>query len=77
MGMIADNMAEVIERSQGDPTGLFLELRQAGTIEFLGDEQGRVWVNIDGTLVLRIAHVDSILVDTSAMAAKLEKVIKE
>jgi len=65
MGMIADNMNEVIERSQRDAAGVLLDLRVANTIEFIADATG-AWVNIDGTCVLRVASVTSVLVDTSA-----------
>jgi len=65
MGMFATNMAEVIQRSQGDVTRVPFELTSANTLELVTGANGLAWVNIDGYLALRIQHVTTISVDTS------------
>jgi len=65
MGIIADTMAEVVERSRNDMAGQAIDLRQAESVEFLTGLQGEVWVNVDGVLALRIQQVGQVFVDTT------------
>lgn len=67
MGMIADDMAEVVKRTQNDATGALTDLRRAGIVELLGDATGKVWINVDGVCALRVQSVDQVNVDTSAV----------
>lgn len=74
MGIIADNMAEVVVRSRGELAGSITDLRTATSIELLTGPSGEVWVNVDGVCALRIAHVDTVIVDTTN-ALSTDKVI--
>lgn len=76
MGIIADTMAEVVERTQSDPAGALTDLRMATSVEFLADITGKVWVNVDGVTALRVNHATGIAVDTSAWVGQDSKVIK-
>jgi len=63
MGISADNVAELVERSK--PAGALTDLRQAKTIELITGPGGKAWVNVDGVCLLRIQLVDNVFVDTS------------
>lgn len=65
MGIQADNMAEVVERSRSDQTGSMTVLRNARIIELLTGPGGQVWINVDGVCALRIAKCETVFVDTT------------
>lgn len=60
MGMIAANMAEVVERSANDLTKVVYELQSADMLSVHIGADGLVWINIDGVLALRVQYVRSL-----------------
>lgn len=62
MGIIADNMAEVVERTEGTMEGPVTLLQTADTVELVEGPDSRVQVNVDGILVLDIAVVTTVTV---------------
>lgn len=67
MGIIADTMAEAVQRSAADFAGVLTDLRQAGKVEVIADDTGKIWVNVDGVCALRIQQVTYIAVNTTAV----------
>lgn len=63
MGIVADNAAEVFQRTKGDP---LTDLRTATTVELLGDATGKIWINVDGMCLLRVQSVQDMRVDVAA-----------
>lgn len=75
MGIQADNIAEAVERSKNTMEGVINDFRTASSIELLTGPGGKVWVNVDGQCILRILHVDTVIVDTTN-ALSTDKVLK-
>ena len=59
----ATNVAELVD--QAGPAGVLVDLREAKGIELITGEGGAVWINVDGSMLLRIAKCDEVYVDTS------------
>jgi hypothetical protein len=74
MGIIADNMGEVVQRTQGDPAGPKTDLRHADTVEFIVSGSV-VSVNVDGHCALYIANAGTTLIDTSAATANVGQAV--
>jgi hypothetical protein len=67
MGIIADTMAEVIDRTQDTMEGPATTLQTANTCEMVTAAGGVVHINVDGTLALSIQVCASVIV-TATMA---------
>jgi hypothetical protein len=67
MGIIADTMAEVVDRTQNTMEGAATTLQTATTCELVTAAGGVVHVNVDGVLALSIQACASTIV-TATMA---------
>lgn len=65
MGMIADNAAEVVERTRNDLGGAMTDLRHADLIELTTGPAGQVQVNVDGVCLLNLQRCEVVIVDTT------------
>lgn len=68
MGIIADNMAEVIERTKNTMEGAITDLRDATSVELVVNG-AQVWVNVDGVCALRVQSCPVVVTPTSKRMA--------
>lgn len=59
MGIIADDMAEVVERTKTTMEGAVTQLRKAATVELILSDPSVVQINVDGIMLVHIDHVDN------------------
>jgi hypothetical protein len=59
----ATDVTELVDTAGSQ--GVLTDLRQAGKIELVTGAGGAVWINVDGTMLLRIMKCDVVAVDTT------------
>jgi hypothetical protein len=59
VGIIADNMAEVVERTKNTMEGAVTQLRHASYVELVVSDPNVIQFNVDGIMLVHIDHVDN------------------
>jgi hypothetical protein len=61
VGIIADDMAEVVERTKNTMEGAATSLRHARVVELVLSDPDVVQLNVDGIMLVHITNVDNVV----------------